>query len=257
MGKKTRLQSKPSAFQKPLNSESLQRVQKFIAISGLCSRRKAEDLINEGRVKVNNETITIGTSCLKTDKIEVDNKQIEFDLDDMVYIVLNKSSGYVSSKSDEFGRKTIYDFLKKEDNKSNLFSIGRLDKDTSGLLLLTNDGQFNQSIIHPSKKITKEYIVQTNKELRHDDQKELELGVVLDEYKLKPLEIRRIGKNKYVVVISEGRKRQIRRMFELLDYEVTNLHRIRIGNLDLKDLDLNFREYMFVTKEFLEEKIFN
>lgn len=233
------------------------RVQKFIALSGLCSRRKAEELINQGRVKVNGDVITIGKTCLKSDKIEVDDKEIKFDLDDMIYIILNKSSGYVTTKSDEFGRKTIYDFLKKEDNKSNLFSIGRLDKDTSGLLLLTNDGQFAQSIIHPSKKITKEYIVITNKELRCDDQKTLEKGVILDDYQLKPLEIRRIGKNKYVVIISEGRKRQIRRMFEQLDYQVINLHRIKIGNLDLKDFDLNFKEYKLVTREFLEDKIFN
>ena len=237
--------------------EEKTRVQKFIALSGLCSRRKAEILIKEGKVKVNGEVVTIGTTCLSTDKIEVEDKEIFFDLDDMTYIVMNKSSGYVTTNFDEFGRKTVYDFLKKEDNKPNLFSIGRLDKDTSGLLILTSDGHFAQSIIHPSKKITKEYIIKTNKELRRDDQKTLEDGIILDNYQLKPLEIRRISENKYVVVICEGRKRQIRRMFEELDYEVVNLHRIRIGNLDLKELDLDFKEYMLVTKEFLIDKIFN
>jgi len=232
------------------------RVQKFIAFSGLCSRRKAEILIDEGRVKVNGEVIKLGDSCLKTDKIEVDDKVITFDLNDLVYIVMNKSSGYVTTKSDEFERKTIYDFLEPKDNIDNLFSVGRLDKDTSGLIILTNDGHFSQSIIHPSKKISKEYIVQTNKELRKDDQKKLEEGIYLDSYKLKPTQIRRINENKYIVIIFEGRKRQIRRMFEELDYDVINLHRIKIGNLDLKELDLNFKEYKFVTKEFLEEKIF-
>jgi len=233
------------------------RVQKFIAFSGLCSRRKAEVLINEGRVKVNGELITIGDCCYKTDKIEVDDKIISFDLDELVYIVMNKSCGYVTTKSDEFGRKTVFDFLDSKDNINNLFPIGRLDKDTSGLLILTNDGPFSQNVIHPSKKISKEYIIQTNKELRKDDQKKLEDGIFLDEYKLKPLQIRRISENKYVVVIFEGRKRQIRRMFEELNYDVINLHRIRIGNLDLKELDIGFKEYTIVTKEFLEEKIFN
>ncbi|MDA3855700.1 MAG: pseudouridine synthase [Candidatus Woesearchaeota archaeon] len=232
------------------------RVQKFIALSGLCSRRNAEDLIKEGKVKVNGEVISIGDQCLKTDKIEVNDEVISFDLDDLVYIVMNKSSGYVTTNADEFGRETIYDFLDEKDKKDNLFSVGRLDMDTSGLLILTNDGHFAQSIIHPSQDIAKEYIVQTEKELRIEDQKKLEEGVMLDEYRLKPLQIRRIGPNKYIARIYEGRKRQIRRMFELLDYEVTNLHRISIGGLDLKEMNLEFKQYAFVTKKFLQDKIF-
>lgn len=236
--------------------EEKTRVQKFIALSGHCSRRAAEELIKEGKVKVNGETIQIGHSCLKTDKIEVEGKPIKFTFNDMVYIVLNKSSGYVTTNEDEFGRKTVFDFLDEKDKRDNLFSVGRLDKDTSGLLILTNDGEFAQNIIHPSKEIAKEYIVQTDKELRRDDQQKLEEGVFLDGYKLKPTQIRRVSENKYVVVIYEGRKRQIRRMFEELEYKVENLHRIKIGGLDLKELNLGFKEYAFVTKKFLEEKIF-
>lgn len=236
--------------------EGKTRVQKFIAISGMCSRRKAEELIKDGRVKVNNEVISIGDCCLATDKIEVDGELIVFDLDDMIYIVLNKSSGYVTTNADEFDRKTIYDFLDEKDKKANLFSVGRLDKDTSGLLILTNDGTFAQSVIHPSKSIGKEYIVQTDKELRRDDQRTLEDGIILDGYQLKPTQIKRISKNKYVVKIYEGRKRQIRRMFEELDYLVVNLHRIKIGNLDLKELNIGFKEYRLVTKQFLTNKIF-
>ncbi len=237
--------------------EEKTRVQKFIAVSGLCSRRAAEELIKQGKVKVNGETISIGDSCLKTDKIEVEGKVISFNLNDKVYIVLNKSSGYVTTNEDEFGRKTVFDFLDEKDKRDNLFSVGRLDKDTSGLLILTNDGDFAQSVIHPSKDIAKEYIVQTDKELRRDDEQKLKDGIILDDYKLKPTEIRRIAENKYVVVIYEGRKRQIRRMFEELGYKVENLHRIKIGGLDLKELGLGFKEYAFVTKKFLEEKIFN
>ena len=115
--------------------EDKTRVQKFIAVSGLCSRRAAEELIKQGKVKVNGETISIGDSCLKTDKIEVDGKVISFNLNDKVYIVLNKSSGYVTTNEDEFGRKTVFDFLDEKDKRDNLFSVGRLDKDTSGLLM--------------------------------------------------------------------------------------------------------------------------
>lgn len=237
--------------------EEKTRVQKFIAVSGLCSRRNAEELIKDGKVKVNGQTISIGDSCYKTDKIEVEGKVINFNLNDMVYIVLNKSSGYVTTKTDEFGRKTVYDFLDPKDKRDNLFSVGRLDKDTSGLLILTNDGDFAQSVIHPSKEVAKEYIVITNKELRREDQTKLEEGVFLDGYKLKPTQIKRIAENKYVVIIYEGRKRQIRRMFEEQGYEIENLHRIKIGNLDLKELALGFKEYAFVTKKFLEEKIFS
>lgn len=233
------------------------RVQKFIALSGLCSRRAAEELIKEGKVKVNGKTVQIGHSCYKSDKIEVEGKPIKFTFDDMVYIVLNKSSGYVTTNEDEFGRKTVFDFLDEKDKRDNLFSVGRLDKDTSGLLILTNDGEFAQSVIHPSKDIKKEYIVQTDKDVKENDLKKLQDGVYLDGYKLKPTQIRKIGNNKYVVTISEGRKRQIRRMFEELEYNVENLHRIKIGGLDLKDLNLGFKEYAFVTKKFLEEKIFD
>ena len=103
--------------------EKLLRVQKYIALSGLCSRRKAEELIIQGKVKVNGETVAIGASCEKTDKIEVEDKLIEFDLENFVYIVMNKSSGYLSTKSDEFDRKTVYDLLDAKDNLPNLFSL--------------------------------------------------------------------------------------------------------------------------------------
>ncbi len=232
------------------------RVQKFIALSGLCSRRKAEILIEEGRVKVNGKTITLGDMCYETDKIEVNNKQIKFDMDDNIYIVMNKKKGFVTTKADEFNRKTVYDLLEKPDRKENLFSIGRLDKDTSGLLILTTDGWFAQDVIHPSKKIAKEYIVDIDRKLFHKHQEEIEKGLVIDHYKLKPCKIRQISDTKYVIVIFEGRKRQIRNVFEMQGYKVRSLHRIKIGNLDLKGLGLKFGKYKLVSKKFLEDKIF-
>lgn len=235
----------------------LTRVQKFIALSGLCSRRKAETLIEEGKVEVNGNVIGLGDQCLETDIIKVNGEEIQFNTKDLIYIILNKSSGYVCTKSDEFNRKTIYDFLDPKHNKENLFSVGRLDKDTSGLLILTNDGQLTQSIIHPSKAIEKDYIVTAEKELTPVVQKTLEDGIHLDDIKLRPCVIKKIGDKKYKVTLTEGKKRQIRRMFEEVDNTVTNLHRIRIGNLDLKDLKIGFKDYILVTKDFIEECVFD
>lgn len=233
-----------------------QRVQKFIALSGIASRRKAEELIEQGRVKVNDKQITIGDKCLPTDKIKVNNKLINFDTDDKKYIIINKSYGYITTKSDELGRKTVFDLLKPQDRKKNLFSVGRLDKDTTGLLILTNDGDFNQQIIHPSKKISKEYIVILDKELENQDKIEIQKGIELDNYKLKRTHIKQIGELTYLVKIFEGRKRQVRRMFEEFNYNIVKLTRIRIGNLDLKDTNLKHGEYEIVSKEFLLKKIF-
>jgi 23S rRNA pseudouridine2605 synthase len=235
---------------------TLTRVQKFIALSGLCSRRKAEVLIEEGRVKVNGEIISIGDQCLETDVIKVDDKEIKFNTQDLIYILLNKSKGYVSTKSDEFDRKTIYDFLDPKDNRDNLFSIGRLDKDTSGLIILTNDGQLTQDIIHPSKSIAKDYIAVLNHELTPSSLKVLEAGIELDDVQLRKCTIKKISDKKYKITLYEGKNRQIRKMFEKLDYEVVNLHRIRIGGLDLKELNIGFKDYVLVSKKFVEEKIF-
>ncbi len=234
-----------------------QRVQKLIALAGLCSRRKAEELIEQGRVKVNNKIISLGDQYTEEDIITVDNKRIKISKEKFTYIILNKRKGFVTSKKDELGRKTIFDLIKEEDKRPNLFSVGRLDKQTGGLIIITNDGQFAQKIIHPSSKITKEYIADLDKELSDFDKKILEKGVKLEDFKLRPCTIRKIGEKRYVVELSEGRKRQIRRMFEKLNYEVVALKRIKIGNLDLKGLDLKPGDYKKVSKEFLEKKIFN
>lgn len=233
------------------------RVQKFIALSGLCSRRKAELLIEDGRVKINSKVAVLGDQCLPTDIIKVDNKPILFDLEDKVYIVLNKPRGYVTTKADEFNRDTVFDLLKKNDMKPNLFSIGRLDKETSGLLILTNDGDLTQEIIHPSKRIAKEYIVDLNKILDDKNKERIESGLKLDDdVQLNPCRINRLGKKSYLVTIWEGRKRQIRRMFEQRYMKVIKLHRTKIGDLELDRLKLGFGEYKFVTKDFLKNSIF-
>lgn len=230
------------------------RVQKFIAQSGYCSRRKAEILIEKGLVKVNGKTVSLGDHCLESDVVEVEGKQIETSLE-KIYIILNKASGYVTTRSDEFGRKTVYDLLKKEDMKMGLFTIGRLDKDTTGLLIITNDGEFSQKVIHPSSSITKTYSFILDKKLKDDDRRTIEKGLFLDARKLSPCKIRNM-KNLYEIEISEGRKRQVRRIFEMRGYEVRELKRVAIGGLRLDDFSLREGEYAKVRKEELE-KIFH
>lgn len=276
--------------------EKLERVQKFIALSGFASRRKAEELIQENRVQVNGKTITIGDKCSKNDIITIDNKKINFNTEQNTYIVMNKKKGLVCSKSDELGRKTVFDALSKQDQQSNLFTVGRLDKNSSGLLLITNDGLFAQRIIHPSSKILKTYIATLDKNLIENDKKKLQEGITLEGYKLSKCIIEKIKpklektkvetknitntqktnilennnnsnnnttnnlksniEHKYIVKISEGRKRQIREMFKKLNYNVKDLSRIKIGNMDLKDLKLKTGEYKQISRNELEKMIF-
>ncbi|MCA9459569.1 MAG: rRNA pseudouridine synthase [Nanoarchaeota archaeon] len=236
-----------------------ERVQKFIALSGLTSRRKSEDLIKQNKVKVNGKIIKLGDKCLATDKIEVNNKQIYFNTNpgSHTYIILNKKAGFVCSKEDKFNKKTVYDLIKKENQKSNLFTIGRLDKETEGLLLLTTDGDLTQRIIHPSSKIKKEYLVKLNKKLQKNHKEEIEKGLVLDNYKLSSCEIKNLNNNDLIITINEGKKRQIRRIFEMKNYSVTKLIRTKIGNLNLNDLNLKLGDSKLVEKDFLERKIFS
>lgn len=233
-----------------------ERVQKFIALSGIASRRKAEELIEQGRVKVNGKKITLGDKCYPDDNIEVDNKKVNFDIDDKIYIILNKKKGYVTTKSDELGRRNVFDLLSKEDNKPNLFSVGRLDKETTGLLILTNDGDLAQKIIHPSSKVFKEYITITDKKIDEKDRKILEKGVVIDGIKLRECKIKDIGNNRYLVKIGEGKKRQIRKMFEIIGHNVLELKRTKIGNLDLKNYNLKPGQYIKISRKEIEDKVF-
>lgn len=232
------------------------RVQKFIALSGYCSRRKAEELIERGVVKVNGVISKLGDQCLPTDSIYVEGKKINFNVSDKVYIVMNKARGYVCSNEDKYNEKTVFDLLDKKDNKAGIFSVGRLDKDTTGLLILTNDGDFAQKVIHPSSKIKKEYIANLDRKLEDRDRISIEKGLVLDDIKLSTCKIKEIGEKLYLVSIWEGRKRQVRRMFEMKNYKVFSLRRVRIGNLDLKSFNLKIGEYKVVKLKDLD-KIFN
>lgn len=227
------------------------RLQRFIALNSEFSRRKAEDLITEGRVLVNGKLVTkLGTTINpKTDKISVDGNPLKI-TKQKIYIMLNKPSGYICTRSDTHGRKTIFDLVP---NKK-LFPVGRLDKNTEGLILLTNDGDFAYKITHPKFEHKKEYLVLTKNNLTPADKAKLEKGLTIDGKKTSPATVRNIKKSndKYscTIIIHEGRKRQIRRMFELIKNPVIYLKRIRIEKLQLGTLKKG--SYRNLTKSEIE-----
>ena len=217
----------------------MERLQKIIANSGYCSRRKAEELISKGKVYVNGKKITeLGTKVNKTDAIEVEGKVLSLEEDKVVYL-LNKPRGIISSVSDDKGRKTVVDLI---DTKKRIYPIGRLDYDTTGLILLTNDGELANTLMHPNNKVEKKYVAKLNKYFEISDLKKLEQGIKVDGVKCTPtrVKIKKNDKEKdYSIIeisIVEGRNHIIKRVFMELNYLVDKLTRIEYAFLNLDGL---------------------
>lgn len=226
------------------------RVQKWIAKAGVCSRRKAEELIADGLVMVNGTLAKLGDQCLISDSITVSGKKIKVNVE-KIYLIMNKPKGFVCSKDDPYNPETVYDLILEKDGRNVVNTVGRLDKPTTGLLILTNDGEFNQKIIHPSSQVIKEYLAHLNDDIDDSDKKAIEKGLYIDDYRLSPCSLWRLAACKYVVKINEGRKRQVRKMFDERGFRVCDLKRTKIGALDLKDLDIPMGKYIKVSKEIL------
>lgn len=216
------------------------RLQKVIAASGYTSRRKAEALITEGKVTVNGEKITeLGTRVSTSDIIRVNGHTI--DQEEKVYYIINKPKNYLSSVSDDRGRDVIVDLIADE---RRIYPVGRLDYNTTGLLMLTNDGEFTNAMIHPSFEIDKVYDVVLDKIVTVEMIKKLESGIMLDGYMTLPtkVKIRQYDKERKMtnlqITLREGRNRQIKRMFEALGVTVVRLHRKKFGFLTLDGLDI-------------------
>ncbi|MFA5021952.1 MAG: pseudouridine synthase [Patescibacteria group bacterium] len=211
----------------------MMRLQKFIATAGIASRRQAEELIIEGKVEVNGKIVDkLGTI------VDEDNDEIKYNgkilklTDDKTYIALNKPVGYISSASTEQG-KSVLDLVK---TKKRIYPVGRLDKESSGLLILTNDGEFANLLTHPRYSCHKEYFVVLDQDLKPADIKKLESGLMLEGKRLAPVKVL-MAKNKSCrLVLQQGINRQIRRMLGNLGYTVIKLKRIKIGKLELGDL---------------------
>ena len=202
------------------------RLQKFLSHAGVSSRRAAEELIKQGKIKVNGQIITqLGTEIDEyKDRVDYNNKFIKLP-EKFIYLALNKPVGYICSQNNEQG-KTIFDLIK---SKERLFSVGRLDKDSSGLLLLTNDGEFANEMTHPRYEKEKEYFVVLDRNLTPQDKERIERGIMIDGKKLQPCKIDLGKNNSYKIIIKEGINRQIRRMLGRFGYDVKKLKRIRVS----------------------------
>lgn len=212
------------------------RIQKIIADSGYCSRRKAEELISEGRVKVNGRKCGLGDKADLRDVISVDGVNLQTtQKKDRYYIMLNKPRGYVTTMSDELDRKCVTDLITGIDAR--IYPVGRLDRNSEGLLLFTNDGKFANDVMHPSGNISKTYRVTVRPDVNDDQLAALAGGVVIDGRKTLPCTVTVLDKQPGRVVlqmtIHEGRNRQIRKMCEAVGLEVARLKRTAIGPLKL------------------------
>lgn len=222
----------------------IMRINKYIANTGYTSRRKADDLIKEGRVRVNDTLITEpGFKVNDNDEVTIDGQLLE--LEEKFYIKLYKPVGYITSNFDPYNKLDLNDLV---DIDKRFYAAGRLDKDSEGLLIITNDGEFTNNIIHPKFKLDKEYIVDVDKTLSRKEENLFMQGLDIgngehtsDAY------IKLIGNKKYQVIIHQGYNRQIRRMFEYFSSNVTRLKRIRIGDIRLSDL--REKDYRYFDKE--------
>ncbi|WP_288521927.1 pseudouridine synthase [uncultured Brachyspira sp.] len=215
------------------------RLNKYIAYLNIASRREADKLIKDGKVKVNGEIIiNPAIQVGENDKIICD---IEDYKNEKIYIKLNKPVGYVVSNNKKEG-KPIYKLLDEKLKK--LYPVGRLDKDSKGLILFTNDGIFSKKIIGEESECEKEYYVKLEGNISDGALKRLEFGISLDGKKLKPAIVKRVSKNSFNIILKEGRNRQIRRMCEKIGFEVILLKRLRISNIYLNDLQEGKFEYL-------------
>ena len=223
------------------------RLQKYLAEAGIASRRKSEEYIIQGRVKVNNDIATLGMKINpEMDIVLLDDKKIE-NKEELVYILLNKPIGYVTTAKDQFSRDSVLDLVKV---KQRIVPVGRLDMYTSGALLLSNDGDFVYRITHPKHEIDKTYTVTVKGIVTDEEVEMLRAGVEIEDYITKPAKVKilktDIEKNisRLEIIIHEGKNRQVRKMCEAVGRKVQALHRSKIGNIGVKDLKLGTWRYL-------------
>ena len=212
-----------------------QRLSKVLASAGVASRRACEELIFQGLVKVNGEIVRVPQTRvdLAVDRITVRDQLIQ-QAEKKVYYLLNKPVGYICSARRTSQTKIVLDLFPEEESR--LFTVGRLDKDTGGLLLLTNDGHFAQSVIHPSANIHKEYLVKTDQEVTHDHLIAIGQGTLVEGTFVKPIRVEKVRRGTLKVVIGEGKKREVRLLLDAVGLSIKSLTRIRLGGLILGDL---------------------
>ena len=224
------------------------RLQKFLSSSGIASRRKCEELILDGKVLVNGKVASLGTKVNpEIDEVIYNGRKVKIE-EEKIYILLNKPIGYVTTAKEQFGRDMVLDLVKI--NKR-IVPVGRLDMYTSGALILTNDGEFVNILTHPKHEIEKTYNVTVKGIVSNQDVKNLSNGVKIDDdYITRPAKVKilKIDEEKKIsrlqITIHEGKNRQIRKMCEAVNKKVLALHRAKIGNIDVKDLELGKWRYL-------------
>jgi len=225
-----------------------ERLQKYLANSGVASRRKCEEYILQGKVKVNGKIITeLGTKIdPEKDIIEFENKLIKENSKN-VYILLNKPIGYVTTSDDQFGRDTVLDLVKV---KERIVPVGRLDMYTSGALILTNDGDFVYKVTHPKHEVEKTYTVTIKGIVQNNEVEQLRNGVKIEDYTTKPAKVKILKTDiekdlsRLEITIHEGKNRQVRKMCEAVGRKVLALHRSKIGNIGVKDIEIGKWRYL-------------
>lgn len=222
------------------------RLQKYLAEAGIASRRKAEKLIEQGRIKVNNEGVTeLGTKINPNkDKVEYEGKIVTIQ-QEKVYILLNKPIGYVTTTKDQFNRESVLDLVKV---KQRIVPVGRLDMYTSGALILTNDGDFVYQVTHPKHEIEKTYTVTIKGIVKKEKVEMLKKGVKIENYITRPAKVKILkteeekNQSRLEITIHEGKNRQVRKMCEAIGHQVLALHRSKIAGIGVKDLPLRKME---------------
>lgn len=223
------------------------RINKYLSEAGYCSRRAADKLIEDGRVTINGEVPLMGTKIVEGDVVKVDGKSVVKKDEKAVYLVLNKPRGIVCTTDTRVEKDNIIDFL---NYPKRIFPIGRLDKASEGLILLTNDGDIVNKILRARNNHEKEYIVQVNKPINKDFIKKMSQGVPILDTITRPCKVEQLSRVRFKIILTQGLNRQIRRMCEYLGYHVQQLKRVRIMNIHL---DLPNGKYREMTKEEFRE----
>ena len=232
------------------------RLQKYLADAGIASRRKAEELIKQGKVYVNGKIVNeLGTKVTpNVDEIRYEGKKVEIE-EKYIYILLNKPIGYVTTVKDQFNRSTVMELLKRV--KESVVPVGRLDMYTSGALILSNDGDFIYQVTHPKHEINKTYQVTVKGKITNEEVENLRNGVDIGGYITKPAQVRimKVDEEKNIsrieITIHEGKNRQVRRMCEAIGKKVLALHRSKIGDIGVKDLKLG--EFRYLTNKEVKQ----
>ena len=223
------------------------RINKYLSEVGYCSRRAADKLIEQGRVTINGEVPLMGTKIARGDKVCVDGKAVSKSEEAAVYIVLNKPTGIVCTTDTKVEKNNIIDFI---NYPKRIFPVGRLDKASEGLILLTNDGDIVNKILRSRNNHEKEYIVHVDKKINADFVNKMSQGIPILETITRPCKVKKIGEHRFKIVLTQGLNRQIRRMCEYLGFRVIRLKRVRIMNIKL---DIKVGEYRNLSINELKE----